>query len=135
ATLLRPLSSAATVAGIDVVADPEAVRRKIGVVFQSSSLDKVLTVDANLRFQGQLYGLSGPELEGRISAMLARLDLGDKLEARVDDGAVRLEREDGAHFVPELVSAFGKDVRSVKVGRPTLEDVFLKKTGRRLGTP
>jgi ABC-2 type transport system ATP-binding protein len=254
ATLLRPSGGTARVAGFDVVENPAAVRKSIGVVFQSPSLDKVLTVAANLRFQGALYGLRDPDLQSRIDSMLTRLDLGDRARspvktlsggrkrraeiakgiihrpsillldepttgldpgarravwdwlaelrdggatcivtthlmeeaercdrlvildegklvaegkpdelrasigadvitieasdaaalaeavtkrfgqpASVSGGVVRFERQDGARFVPELVSAFGADVKSVKVGRPTLEDVFIKLTGRHLG--
>jgi ABC-2 type transport system ATP-binding protein len=46
-------------------------------------------------------------------------------------GVVRAETKDGAALVPEVLRAFGDDVASVTVGRPTLEDVFLTKTGRR----
>jgi ABC-2 type transport system ATP-binding protein len=255
-TLLRPSGGTALVGGLDVVAEPDAVRKKIGVVFQSPSLDKVLTVAANLRFQGALYGLNGADLDARIDAMLKRLDLGDKAKARVatlsgglkrrveiakgilhqpqillldepttgldpgarravwdwlaelrdggatcivtthlmeeaercdrlvildqgqvvvegtpdelkasigcdivtietsdaqaladaivqkfnaktsvSGGVVRLEWSNAALLVPDLAKAFGPQIHSIKVGRPTLEDVFLQRTGRRLEEP
>ncbi len=52
-----------------------AIRRNIGVVFQSPSLDKQLTVAENLRYHGHLYGLRGAELETRIDQMLRRVGL------------------------------------------------------------
>jgi ABC-2 type transport system ATP-binding protein len=52
-------------------------------------------------------------------------------EASVVDGAVRLERPDGPRFVPQLVEAFPGLVGSVTVGKPTLEDVFVRRTGHR----
>jgi ABC-2 type transport system ATP-binding protein len=45
---------------------------------------------------------------------------------------VRLEKEDGHKFIPALVEAFPGVIRSVTVGKPTLEDVFVHETGRRL---
>ncbi len=48
-----------------------------------------------------------------------------------DDG-VRIERQSGHRFVPELIEACPGTIRSVTVGKPTLEDVFLHKTGHGL---
>ena len=62
ATLMRPTSGAVVVFGSDVEADPAAVRRQIGVVFQSPALDQRLTVRENLRHHGRLYRLSGSRL-------------------------------------------------------------------------
>jgi ABC-2 type transport system ATP-binding protein len=61
-----------------------AVRAVIGVVFQAPSLDKKLTVAENLRHQGRLYGLRGPELRHRASEMLNRLGLADRAADRVE---------------------------------------------------
>jgi len=47
-----------------------------GVVFQSPSLDKKLTVEENVRHQGHLYGLSGQELSQRIRRVLERVVYG-----------------------------------------------------------
>jgi len=44
-------------------------------------------------------------------------------------GALRLERADAHKLVPELMEAFADNIRSVRVSRPSLEDVFLKATG------
>jgi ABC-2 type transport system ATP-binding protein len=60
------------------------VRRMIGVVFQAPSLDKKLTVAENVRCQGQLYGLVGPTLFKRQSAMLERFRLSDRANDRVE---------------------------------------------------
>jgi ABC-2 type transport system ATP-binding protein len=75
-TSLPVTSGSARVAGVDV-RDP-AVRRKIGVVFQSPSLDKKLTVRENLLHHGHLYGLSGRGLSGGIDEVLGRFRLGDR---------------------------------------------------------
>lgn len=55
--LLKPTAGAATVSGIDVAADPEAVKRRIGYMSQRFSLYEALTVDQNIRFFGGIYGL------------------------------------------------------------------------------
>jgi ABC-2 type transport system ATP-binding protein len=250
-TALDPTLGSAAVLGLDVVRDRAAVRRRIGVVFQSPSLDPKLTVIENLVHQGHLYGLRGSDLRGRIDEMLARLVLADRARDRVEklsgglqrrvelakgflhqpevllldepstgldpgarrdlwdyllhlksrgvtalltthlmdeadrcdrlaildrgrvvaagapetlrseigghvvsvrsadpralcdeirgrfggepavvDGTVRVERPDGAAFVPQLVGAFPGRILSVTVARPTLEDVFIRRTGR-----
>lgn len=52
----------------------------------------------------------------------------------VVDGTVRIERERGHEFIPQLVSAFPGQVTSVHLGKPTLEDVFIHHTGHRFWT-
>jgi len=254
-TYFPPTGGRATVFGIDVARDPEKVRQQLGVVFQSPSLDKKLTVRENLWHQGHLYGLYGADLNQRIDQGLARVGLTDRagelvevlsggLRRRVelakgllhhpglllldepstglDPGArrdlwdylkelkkeritmvvtthlmeeaekcdrvailnegklvalgtpatlkheiggdiisietanpeglreqisrkfntqvqlvgdvLRIERESGHEFIPQLVSAFPGEIASVTLGKPTLEDVFIKYTGHRFWT-
>jgi ABC-2 type transport system ATP-binding protein len=75
ATMMRPTSGSATLAGLDIVKNPQEVRRKLGVVFQSQSLDRKLTVEENLRAQGHLYGMCGSVLRSRVNEVLERLGL------------------------------------------------------------
>jgi ABC-type cobalamin/Fe3+-siderophores transport system ATPase subunit len=56
-TLLRPTSGSARVAGYDVVADGDAVRRSIGVALQEAAIDPLMTGRELLRMQGALPGL------------------------------------------------------------------------------
>ncbi|MCZ6768320.1 MAG: ABC transporter ATP-binding protein, partial [Acidobacteria bacterium] len=63
------------VAGVDVKDNPREVRRLIGVVFQSNSLDLELTSEENLFHQGRLYGLRGGELKRRVEALMGRFGL------------------------------------------------------------
>jgi ABC-2 type transport system ATP-binding protein len=77
-TLLFPTEGTVRVFGDDVVRDPAAVRRRLGVVFQHPALDSRLTVAENLRHQGHLYGLSGRTLTARMSEVLLRVGLGDR---------------------------------------------------------
>ena len=252
-TLLVPAAGTAAVAGFDVVEDPAAVRRQIGVVFQHASLDPWLTPAENLRHQGHLYGLRGARLTGEIERLLGFVGVADRADeavrtlsgglrrrvelakgllhdprvllldeptvgldpggrkdfwrgvealraerrvtvvvtthfmleaeacdrigildrgvlvaldspealkggirgdvvsletseperlaaavserfsapATVVDGVVRIERRDGAAFVPRLAEAFPGLIRSITVGQPTLEDVFAQRTGHR----
>jgi len=78
ATLMVPTEGQAMIAGQDVVRRPAQVRRQVGVVFQSQSLDKALTVEENLRAQGHLHGLRGSELRGRIEAAMNRVGIADR---------------------------------------------------------
>lgn len=77
-TAMAPVSGRATVCGHDVVREPDAVRKRIGVVFQNPSLDAKLTVRENLVCQGHLYGLSGGTLNRRIAELLERFGLADR---------------------------------------------------------
>jgi ABC-2 type transport system ATP-binding protein len=77
-TMMVPTDGRAVIAGHDVEREPAAVRREIGVVFQTQSLDKALTVEENLRAQGHLHGLSGATLRDRMGAAMERLGLKDR---------------------------------------------------------
>ncbi len=77
-TMMVPTAGRAMLAGYDVVRDAAAVRRHVGVVFQTQSLDKALTVEENLRAQGHLHALSGATLRERIEFAAERLGLKDR---------------------------------------------------------
>ncbi|MCS6954127.1 MAG: ABC transporter ATP-binding protein [Bryobacterales bacterium] len=83
-TMMAPSSGRAVVAGFDVDRQPEAVRQRIGVVFQSQSLDKKLTVEENLRSQGHLYGLAGRALRQRVESVLGTLGLTERRRELVE---------------------------------------------------
>src|ERR1700761_8767554 len=76
-TLAAPDEGRAIVAGIDVVEQPDLVRRAAGVVAQGSGVDVQATGRENLRLQGQIYGMRGRPLEARIAALLERFGLAD----------------------------------------------------------
>jgi ABC-2 type transport system ATP-binding protein len=92
ATLMVPTEGSATIAGCDVVRRPAQVRRYVGVVFQSQSLDKALTVEENLRAQGHLHGLSGGDLRARMEAAMNRLGLSDRRKDLVETLSGGLKR-------------------------------------------
>ncbi|MER3395769.1 MAG: ABC transporter ATP-binding protein [Acidimicrobiia bacterium] len=77
-TLLRPTSGRAVVAGYDVVAFPDAVRRSIGLVFQDPTLDDLLTAEQNLQFHGALYGLPRSQMRKRIDQVLEMVGLSER---------------------------------------------------------
>ena len=255
-TLMLPSAGDAMIMDVSVRRDPNRVRRQIGVVFQSQSVDVKLSAAENLRHQGHLYGLYGAKLRERIREMLSRVGLGDRgndrvetfsggmlrrvelakglmhrpavllldepttgldpgarrdvwqyleslrqsegvtvlvtthlmeeaercdrlailnegapvalgtpaelksqiggdiivleaaeaeslamrirqrfgVDAKVIGGKVRFEIRDGHRFVTEVVEAFRGEVRSVLVSKPTLEDVFIDRTGHRFWT-
>ena len=256
-TLMLPSAGRALVLDHDVALDPSGVRRRIGVVFQSRSIDVKLSAEENLIHVGHLYGLAGPALKKRVAEMLERVSLTDRakelaetfsggmqrrlelakgllhrpqvllldepstgldpgarrdlwqylqvlrdqegvtvlvtthlmeeaekcdrlailsqgnlvglgtpaqlkseiggdvvlLDARdataaqklagalnarfaagaavLDDGRVRMERAAGHRFVTEIVEAFPGEIDAVTVSKPTLEDVFIRRTGHR----
>jgi len=91
-TMMVPTGGRAEVAGHDVAREPAAVRRRIGVVFQTQSLDKALTVAENLRSQGHLHGLSGRKLRDRMEEVMERLGLAARRDDRVETLSGGLKR-------------------------------------------
>jgi ABC-2 type transport system ATP-binding protein len=74
-TLSRPDSGTAHVAGLDVLRQPEQVRRAIGVVSQKTGATPEATGRENLIMQGEIYGLRGSALRRRTDELLERFDL------------------------------------------------------------
>ncbi len=102
-TILPLQSGEIRVAGNSVRTDQDAVRGKIGVVFQNPALDKQLTVCENLRFHGHLYGIRGTPLQSRIDALLDRFDLAARASDRVMtlSGGMRRKVELAKALIPE----------------------------------
>lgn len=73
-------------------------------------------------------------LPGEEEAVAASLERLFGVRAAVSPGVIRLEREDAATFLPRILASVPGRVRSATVASPTLEDVFFRKTGRRLGS-
>ena len=254
-TLVRVQTGDIRMLGHDLATEATAIRHLIGVVFQSPSLDRKLTVAENIRLQAALYGLRGRELAMRMDELLARFGLSERagelterlsgglrrrvelakgmihqprvllldepsagldpaarrelseylrglaieqgttivqtthhleeadaadriailnegrlvalgepdklrsevggdsitietnapdelatgiraalhLEARVVEGAVRLEVQDGHTWISRIIEAFPGQVAAIRLGKPTLEDFFVARTGRRFG--
>ena len=80
-TLLKPSGGQGLVAGHDVVAARAAVRRRIGLVFQDSTLDDYLTANENLRFHADLYGVPKAIIASRVKQVLEMVGLWDRRDS------------------------------------------------------
>jgi daunorubicin resistance ABC transporter ATP-binding subunit len=98
ATLLRPTAGRARVLGHDVVAEPLAVRRRIGLAGQFAAVDEELTGRENVEMVGRLYRLSGAEARTRAGEILERFGLADVADRRVStySGGMRRRLDLGA---------------------------------------
>jgi len=76
-TLLAPDEGTATVAGVDVRADPDGVRRRIGLSGQYAAVDEYLTGYENLEMVGRLYGMRAKDAGARARELLERFGLSD----------------------------------------------------------
>jgi len=76
-TLTTPDGGRAEVAGHDVVREPDAVRRSIGYVPQSSGVDRDATGRENLMLQGRVQGMGGRRLRDRVDRLLELLGIAD----------------------------------------------------------
>jgi ABC-2 type transport system ATP-binding protein len=83
-TLLPLEHGEAEVLGFNLRRQIGEIRARIGVVFQSPSIDRKLTVGENLMHQGHLYGISGGELQRRSETLLERFKLTDRVRDRVE---------------------------------------------------
>jgi ABC-type multidrug transport system ATPase subunit len=77
-TLTVPTEGRAWVAGVDVIADPVGVKRRIGVVAQGNTLDRSLTVAENLEFRARFFGASRKQAKRRAAELLELLGLTDQ---------------------------------------------------------
>ncbi|MGY1437674.1 ATP-binding cassette domain-containing protein [Streptomyces reniochalinae] len=90
-TLLRPDAGKAVVAGTDVLKNPTAVRRSIGLSGQFAAVDEYLTGRENLQMVGQLYQMSGRDAKKRAKELLERFNLADAADrtAKTYSGGMR----------------------------------------------
>jgi len=82
-TLLSITSGSARVAGIDVAAEPDAVRRRIGVALQEAGLDPRQTGRELLILQGRLFAMSPADAARRAGELLELVELEDAADRRV----------------------------------------------------
>ena len=83
-TLITPDKGTVEMGGIDVLKSPGKMRSLLGVIFQSPALDKKLTVEENLFYQGHLYGIKGAPLTEKTEFLLKRLGLWEKRHEKVE---------------------------------------------------
>jgi ABC-2 type transport system ATP-binding protein len=82
-TLVRPSGGRASVAGHDVVAERDEVRRNIGLVFQDTTLDGYLTAEQNLRLHAELYGVPRALVPDRMRQVMEMVGLWERKDSRV----------------------------------------------------
>lgn len=97
--------------------------------------------------EGKLVALGTPaELKSEIGGDVILFDAknAESLSERIRDrfdistqvlaGQVRLERENGHRFITDVVEAFPGEIEAVSVSKPSLEDVFIRRTGHKFWT-
>lgn len=84
ATLLRPTSGSAIVAGFDTVRDPEKVRANVGFLAASTALYGRLTAREMIGYFGRLNGLSAAEVAARVKRLADELDMHEFLDRRCE---------------------------------------------------
>jgi ABC-2 type transport system ATP-binding protein len=106
-TLIPLQQGEANILGFNLRFEQDAIRRRLGVVFQSPSVDKKLTVIENVYHPGRLYGVLGSELRRRADEMLTRLGLADRRKDIVEtlSGGLRrrVELAQGMLHRPQLL--------------------------------
>jgi len=90
-TLSVPTSGTGLVAGHDVVKEPQAVRRSMGLTGQAATVDELLTGRENIRLIGRLYGLPKKQLPALADSLLERFSLTDAADrmAKTYSGGMR----------------------------------------------
>ena len=102
-TLTHPDAGTATVAGIDVLRNPDAVRASIGVAGQYASLDELLTGRENLQMIGRLYRLPDRVARERAEALIERFELTEagNRPLKTYSGGMRRRLDLGAALIAE----------------------------------
>jgi ABC-2 type transport system ATP-binding protein len=132
----------------DIWQDLQQLRDERGttVILTTHLMDEAATCDrVGILDLGHLVALGSPaalteEIGGDVVLVTAREP--DRLAGRVRerfgvaaelvDGRVRIERDRAHEFITDLVESFPGEIDSVTFGKPTLEDVFVHHTGRRM---
>jgi ABC-2 type transport system ATP-binding protein len=126
--VLRPRAGALFFEGQPVAPGARLVRRQLGVVFQSASVDINLTCRENLRLAARLHRVPGAEVEGRIRDLLGLADLTDRGDDRVKTLSGGMKRR------LELARSLIHRPRLLILDEPTvgLDEVSFERTWQRL---
>jgi len=112
-TLLRPDSGTAAVDGADVTRQALEVQRSIGALPDSKGLYPRLTARENIRYYGELQGLSGRRLEERIGALADLLEMENILDRRTEGFST------GERMKVAIARALIHDPRNILLDEPT----------------
>ena len=112
-TLLRPDRGQVMVDGVDASDDPEAVRRKLGVLPDSRGLYKRLTSRENIRYFGRLHGIDDATIAARTQTLVDALDMGDIIDRRTEGFS------QGQRVKTAIARALVHDPRNVILDEPT----------------
>jgi len=82
-SMVVPSDGSAVVGGVDVIAHPALAKQAIGVVPQTNTLDRSLTVWENLYFHGRFFGMSSRDAKSEATRLLERFLLADRASAEV----------------------------------------------------
>jgi ABC-2 type transport system ATP-binding protein len=82
-TRVTPTSGAAEVGGVDIIRHPALAKQVIGVVPQTNTLDRAMTVAENLHFHGRYFGMSTKQAKAATDELLVRVRLADRATAPV----------------------------------------------------
>ncbi|HET7674512.1 MAG TPA: ATP-binding cassette domain-containing protein [Gammaproteobacteria bacterium] len=113
ATILRADRGTVRIDGVDVNRDAPAARARLGVLPHAHGLYARLTGRENIRYYGELNGLSGAALEHRIESLAARLDIGDFIDRRTEGFS------HGQKMKIALARALIHDPKNVVLDEPT----------------
>lgn len=112
-TLMKPDSGQVLVDGIDANLDPQAVRRRLGVLPDSRGLYKRLTSRENIRYFGRLHGLDDALIDQRTQALATALEMGDIIDRRTEGFS------QGQRVKTAIARALVHDPRNVILDEPT----------------
>lgn len=112
-TLMKPDAGQVLVDGIDANIDPQAVRRRLGVLPDSRGLYKRLTSRENIRYFGRLHGLDDALIAQRTEALATALEMGDIIDRRTEGFS------QGQRVKTAIARALVHDPRNVILDEPT----------------
>ncbi len=81
--LVKPTGGTAIIGGHNIATDPLAAKQAIGIIPQEIALYPTLSARQNLRFWGEMYGLSGKPLNARVDEVLAQIGLTDRADDKI----------------------------------------------------
>jgi sodium transport system ATP-binding protein len=83
-TILRPTSGTASIAGFDILKEPEKVKERIGFLSSTTGLYPRLTAEETVRYFGRLNGMDEGKLEEKLNHMFDRFEMNEFRKRRVD---------------------------------------------------